>query len=1433
VICIQPDILLIQCPVWGINMPPMSLASISRYLRVNDIATKILDLNIEEYHRAKDKGYWINEKAHFWMEKDRFEKLKPLLKFDFEKLARRIADEKPLALGFSISAASIFYSFELMKSVKFLDKDIKIILGGKGVWLPEEREYYKDYADFFVVGEGEDTILELMQGIKRGKSIEQLSEIKGLKSSKYPEKYAPRQLIDLEKLPFPTYEELDLSRYTEKTIGMRFSQGCIANCGFCEDKPFQGHHRTRDPVDVYNELRYHAYVNRIAHFWFHDLAINGNYEELEKLCNLIIGNNLKIKWICLAIARKDMPKELLFKMADAGCYTINFGIESGSNSVLKKMNKYEMFSAEDAERIMKWTREAGINVQPNFIVGYPGETEEEFQETLQFIKRNRDVITGITNINTCILPKRAPIGLASGRLGITSTDPVAWSDGTLTYEVRLDRAKRAYEFVKELGYDVYFSNLSQSGEDKKKNEPVDLALVVCPVWGVNTPPTGVNYLKEYMVSHGLNAEICDINLKLYRRHKDLQKYWHQDLKINWTEYPFFEELKKRFKVDLVEFAKELVQTSRVIGFSAYQENTLMIIELAKLIKNIDNNVKIVVGGPSCSVKRELERFRKSTIDYFVVGDGEEAIIELVDAIKAKKTYLEISGIPGIFIFRHEGKFKEREAFDLSKSKALKIDYNKDYIAQERIALYFSKGCIGECTFCNDVNIMGKFRVRPAEQVFQEIYYHVQKGITKFNFSDLLINGNIPELNKFCDLIISHKLKIGWVANAIPMKNLTQKLLEKMKRAGCDVLMFGVETGSDRILKAMKKYTTIETIEKVLKYSYEMGINAQPNFIVGYPGETEEDFQMTLDFIKRNRQYIDRICNAKTCNVVYNSELMENKDEYGIILPEDNSVAEVRWRTKDGTNTDSIRKGRLRRLLNLAKELNLEVYEDNLSAFAGYKEKEIVRKTDVFLIMCPPWDVLMPPLGIAYLASNLKKHGVKTEVFDMNIDLYNLAPENDKRAWHMEEYFKWSEEKFHEYLFQNYKPYMNNMIKRIMDDKPVLVGLSVNAANYNFSCMLAKILKKNNPELKICIGGPNSDDGYFWQSEMKDYIDFAVIGEAELMMPRIVQRLKENQPIEDLPGVVVLKANSSGELGPRKEKEKMHPWHFEKDLGELASPTFMEFNLKKYKENSLPMIASRGCVARCNFCLDWMYRANYTARPAKDVVDEMEMHIKNYGVNSFNFRDLVINGNLKALEEICNHIIKRNLEVNWSAQGIVNSRMSDQLLRKMRMAGCRVMVFGVESCSDTVLEKMNKPYRMKHLQDLLPRMHNAGITIGINLIIGYPGEGEKEFMETYDFVKSHAKYIKMISSLTPCLLIAGTNLTAEPEKAGIVVPNENDGFYKWHTSDLTNTYEIRKERVKRIAALCKELGVQTPLVNLYDEQAKKKPAEVKKKLKILS
>ena len=205
----------------------------------------------------------------------------------------------------------------MIKELKKIS-DSKIILGGKGVFTHDERKYFRGLADYFVIGEGEEPIYELIDGLKKGLSEEELSKIKGVISDKFPKNYRPRPAMDLKTKGFPDYKEFNFSRYAERSLGIILSQGCIGSCYFCEDKGFQGHYTTRDPDIVAKEMIYHYKKNRIRKFWFNDLAINGDYKALEKLCDNIIKRRIKIRWIALAIPRSDVPTELIYKMKKSG-----------------------------------------------------------------------------------------------------------------------------------------------------------------------------------------------------------------------------------------------------------------------------------------------------------------------------------------------------------------------------------------------------------------------------------------------------------------------------------------------------------------------------------------------------------------------------------------------------------------------------------------------------------------------------------------------------------------------------------------------------------------------------------------------------------------------------------------------------------------------------------------------------------------------------------------------------------------------------------------------------------------------------------------------------------------------------------------------------------------------------------------------------------
>jgi len=241
-----------------------------------------------------------------------------------------------------------------------------------------------------------------------------------------------------------------------------------------------------------------------------------------------------------------------------------------------------------------------------------------------------------------------------------------------------------------------------------------------------------------------------------------------------------------------------------------------------------------------------------------------------------------------------------------------------------LPILFSRGCPNKCAYCADYNIASTYRYRKAENIFKEIKYHIEENnISVFQNADLLINGNLKELEKLCDLIIKNKLQIQWGGPAIIRKDLKYTLLVKMKKAGCNYLSFGIETGSDNILRKMNKPFTVKDAEKILKLTTEAKINTSINLIVGFPGEIDSDFKKTLSFLKKNKNNIKSIGNINTCFFVRNSELYNNPEKYSVILPDVTiTKSYYMWYNLDGNNYESRRK-KVKKVISLLSELGIE------------------------------------------------------------------------------------------------------------------------------------------------------------------------------------------------------------------------------------------------------------------------------------------------------------------------------------------------------------------------------------------------------------------------------------------------------------------------------------------------------------------------------
>jgi len=299
----------------------------------------------------------------------------------------------PDIVGISAITPYITSANEIAKQIKE-HFDVPIIVGGPHPSsLPENT--LRDYPSFDIAvrGEGEETMRELVNSLE-GES--KLSHVKGITYREGKIVSNPdRSLIEnIDDIPFPAWHLLKMDSYfrltarvlTDKNgFSIITSRGCPGRCKFCDSHVvWTRRYRARSPTNVVDEIEqlYDKYDVGFMMFW-DDTFIVDKRRAIE-ICNQIIGRGIDIKWECLGRVNL-VNKEVLAKMKEAGCNTIYYGIESGSQEVLDYINKG--ITLEQAKNAIKITKKAGIRTSAYFMIGFPSETEEDIRKTIEFNKR--------------------------------------------------------------------------------------------------------------------------------------------------------------------------------------------------------------------------------------------------------------------------------------------------------------------------------------------------------------------------------------------------------------------------------------------------------------------------------------------------------------------------------------------------------------------------------------------------------------------------------------------------------------------------------------------------------------------------------------------------------------------------------------------------------------------------------------------------------------------------------------------------------------------------------------------------------------------------------------------------------------------------------------------------------------------------------------
>jgi hypothetical protein len=455
--------------------------------------------------------------------------------------------------------------------------------------------------------------------------------------------------------------------------------------------------------------------------------------------------------------------------------------------------------------------------------------------------------------------------------------------------------------------------------------------------------------------------------------------------------------------------------------------------------------------------------------------------------------------------------------------------------------------------------------------------------------------------------------------------------------------------------------------------------------------------------------------------------------------------------------------------------------------------------DILLIQSPPWDSTQPPLGVAYLSSYLKKQGFKTHVFDLNILLYHLVPKDLKYLWGQKSYDWWVDDELFAKTWSELRGMTNNLLYEILKKNNVAyIGLSVNFASIKFASEAIKIIKGLRSEVKIIVGGWGCITGHMRSLFPKDLVDVFVIGEGEETLKEVIEAFRGNINKNDVLGAIF-----------NKEIEPIYrPRPPVMDLDSIPWPTFSEFHLEQYATPVVPLYTSRGCIGTCSFCNDWQISKPYRYRSAQDVFEEIGFHVKHNRAKVFSFKDLLCNGNIDRLNLLSDLIIKSGIKIQWDSQAIPRKEMTHELLCKLRNSGCETLIYGVESFSNNVLRKMGKLFTKEVAEKVIRDTHAAGIRVMINIIVGFPGETEDDFRQTYEAIERNQKFILQIGAVSVCLVNNDCSLDLHPQNYGLVLSTDPKiRPKKWVSIDGENRYEIRKERAEGIVALLDRVGLQ--------------------------
>lgn len=333
----------------------------------------------------------------------------------------------------------------------------------------------------------------------------------------------------------------------------------------------------------------------------------------------------------------------------------------------------------------------------------------------------------------------------------------------------------------------------------------------------------------------------------------------------------------------------------------------------------------------------------------------------------------------------------------------------------------------------------------------------------------------------------------------------------------------------------------------------------------------------------------------------------------------------------------------------------------------------------------PYPVL--PLGLAYIAAMLEQNKINVTVIDA-----------------------WAEGLEDEELSA-----------AILKCRPDFVGITMTSSMAPAAMEIAS-LAKATVNVPVVIGGPHAS-ALPRECLANPAIDYVVIGEGEITFLNLISALSSGHP--DLSTIKGIAYRNGTEIVVNEPADLIT------DINDLPMPARHLFPVNKYRTHLpygrktpyMTMITSRGCPYKCTYCSKSVFGDTYRALSPANVVRELKHLIETYKIKEYRFYDDDFTLNAKRAGEICDEIIRQGIRLDWSCTTRVDL-VNDELLRKMRLAGCYTISYGVESGDPEVLKNANKGYTLDDVEKAFRLTRKHGIRILAFFMLGLPGENKQ-------------------------------------------------------------------------------------------------------------